>query len=388
MTTYKSPLADVFRPATQIQYSVVFLSSLMASQRRCGVIPEYTQPLLDEYLQTIEKANSLSELVDLVLLEQLTEEYHHETAALVDAWRESLPEGLVPYSYLGATSSNVIDCSMAAAARQYTQDLEELADRASKATDRVVTKLNGNLREGRTHGRVAYPVTVQATYDRFDTNLHYGLGMLTQMAPPGACAGPTGDYTTSTAAILPEVAHDVGTCMGISMDYTPTQLANRQLWLDFAYGLYRIVATCEQLATYHRLEATRDRFAEEFDEGKQKGSSSMPHKNNPIRSERICGLARVARGHLHALMETATSGWWERDLTNSSVEKTSLVGLADLAAFCLTETCEILENCEISGDYHLPEEAWSNAYLVGKQLEGEDPRQAYRDLQAKDRYDD
>ena len=82
-----------------------------------------------------------------------------------------------------------------------------------------------------------------------------------------------------------------------------------------------------------------------------------------------------------ALSETATSGWWERDLSNSSVEKTALVDLAHLAGFCLTETFEILDGMVLKESGKLDPRSLSHHLMVEAQLNGKDPDTAYRQIQ-------
>src|SRR5699024_1555236 len=221
------------------------------------------------------------------------------------------------------------------------------------------------MREGRTHGQIAAPVHVEDSYLRFWDHLQMSLAQLNDTGGgPGALDGPTG---LPHPVILPvrvgravaaHLASDVRT-------HHPTSLCG------------------EQPATYDRLESTNaiTRFQDTFAQGVQKGSSSMPHKVNPIRSERICGLARVARGHLMALSETATTGWWERDLSNSSVEHTALVDLAHLAGFCLTETFAILDGMVLKEPGKLDPRSLSHHLMVEAQLNGEDPDTAYRQIQ-------
>ena len=363
MPNYTSALSTPFQPESLRKYQTTVLNTVIKVQSDLGCLPR----LVSE--------DDLPKEVDEGRYEYLANKFKHETAGFVAAWREQLPKDLRPYGYLGMTSSNLIDCSMALAARQVTVNLMYYARTATQPTVRVAwDKLFGRVREGRTHGQTAAPVRRNAVYEAFSARLDYVLNALGESVPPGALRGPVGE---PDKRVLPDsVQQVVSSRLNIRLDRNATQIANRQEWLAWAFQLYQLIGVCEQLATHHRLESLSgiERFSEKFEEGTQKGSSSMPHKHNPIRSERICGLARVARGSFIALMETFTSSWWERDLTNSSVEKIALTQLVDLAGFILTETTEVL----ITAHHDLTEvtpsaEWWSHSRLVESQLNGINP---------------
>lgn len=369
MTVYKSDLTASLEPTEIRRHHLAVANTVMRQQARLKIIPE-------------SAADHLPQVVADQRAQHWAAEYKHETAGWVQAWREVLPDKALPYSYLGLTSSNLIDCSFAIATTEVNRRISGYISDQVALINRVLRTTDGWVREGRTHGQIAAPVNVGNTYRRFWTQIHTSLAHLNGTGGvPGALGGPTGQPHLE---VLPQqLVEAVAEDLGIDIDTKPTQIADRLQWLDWAYALYRIIACCEQLATYHRLESINgiDRFQEKFAQGVQKGSSSMPHKVNPIRSERICGLARVARGHLMALSETATTGWWERDLSNSSVEKTALVDLAHLAGFCLTETFEILDGMVLKESGKLDPRSLSHHLMVEAQLNGKDPDTAYRQIQ-------
>lgn len=365
--------------ATSRNYQQV-VQNLMIVQARTGITPLNPDELTDWFAKP--------PAVDLVLWQGMRVVHNHEITAWVAAWRSTLPAHFVPYSYLGLTSSNLIDCARAIAMEQVIRETDRIVDRILRITDELGNQLKGNLREGRTHGQAAAPVEQSAVYTRFSHRLVEGMHFLYDNRPPGALGGPTGN--PDQRVLDDGVRSYMAQALGISIDPFPTQVADRQRWLVFAQGLTRIIGTCEQLATHHRLESISsiDRFQESFNEGYQRGSSSMPHKRNPIRSERICGLARVARGHLHSLAESATNSWWERDLTNSSVERIAWYELVGLTGFILDETRQILAYGEVKatdltdiGDFE--EHIQSHHDLITRQLDGQDPDDAYREIQSR-----
>lgn len=363
MSRYTSKLSRVFQPETVRQYQVDVLNAVLMAQSAQGLIPV-----------TVD-LNQLPMAVPERRYRRLAREFNHETAGFVAAWRELLPEEFKPYGYLGMTSSNLIDCARAMAARDFTLEVVEYYERELEPAlvDQVI-KLDEAMREGRTHGQVAAPVYMKSIYETALDRIHRIIREMAQSIPPGALMGPVGK---PDARALPlSVRESVGRKLRVDLDHFPTQIADRQRWTAWAFQLYQLIAACEQVATHHRLESISgiDRFSEKFEAGVQRGSSSMPHKRNPIRSERICGLARVARGHLMALLETATCSWWERDLTNSSVEKTALVDLVDLTGFILQETAEVVQAAQWTTGTENPDARWfSHARLVESQLQGVNP---------------
>lgn len=309
---------------------------------------------------------------------------HHETAAWVQAWREQLPPEVVPYTYLGMTSSNLQDCAFAVLADDLIRHYDFVTTKIIDELSRLTGDLAGKLRGGRTHGQLAHPVWRSDVYARTSQELNVAIAHLNQSKPCGALGGPTGNPLGDVLGH--RVAQTAAEYLNIKLDSRPTQVASRLQFNRFAQEIYNLGAVVEQLAVYHRLESLSgiERFREGFDPTADKGSSSMPHKINPRRSERICGLARVNRGHLMAITETCSTLWWERDLSNSSVERTALRDLITTTSFMLQETLDILRTSTVSdGVEIMPDYVWDHKRLVGAQLRGEDPETTYRKLQAR-----
>lgn len=307
--------------------------------------------------------------------------YRHQTAGFVQAQRELIRDprhrDLV---YIGLTSSNLQDCSDALLWQQATQEIAL----ASVDCLQAVRELEGLHRDrsGRTHGRYAAPVALWRVYARFARDLTDDIERLFAEPLLGSLGGPVGD---GNDALIPPVLEMVEADLEIEIDRMSTQTSSRHRLGVAAANLTHLVGTCEQLATHHRLESISgiDGFAEGFAEG-QKGSSVMPHKRNPIRSERICGLARVARGHQQAVQETANTQWWERDLTNSSVEREAFWSLAGLTLYILQETRGVLRSCTLTPDFDWAAAGEPTAdELIRRVLQGENHEAVYREIQGR-----
>jgi adenylosuccinate lyase len=305
-------------------------------------------------------------------------EVQHETAGFVRALRELLPAESAPYLYLGLTSSDLMDTN---AALLWTEIKVELDDASQRLLDALMawTREPGQ-RMGRTHGRLAEPVLVGAPYIRAFRDLNDVRCDLNRHQIPGKMSGPVGGYNS---ALTPEVADAVAYNLDIPMDPNASQIVSRHYYRRVAADLIEMVSICETLATLHRLSAIQgvDTFAEQF-HTQQMGSSVMAHKRNPIASERICGLARVARANFAALLETWSTGWWERDLTNSSVERTAWIDLIMLTDYVLRQTAQVCNTgswrLDVPDDYQSPTDE-----LIQRQLDGHDFEAAYRDIQSR-----
>ncbi len=312
----------------------------------------------------------------------------HQTAGFIEAQREHILSRY-PYArreadliYLGLTSSNLLDCADAASWKLARTEIQEMARQAEEAAQEIEGRYKD--RPGRTHGRFAAPVAVGRVYDRFCRNLQQDRARLDFDSLWGSLGGPVGE---GNDALPPQVVELVARELSITIDPYATQTSSRHQFGVVAAALVQMVGTCEQLATHHRLESISgiDGFAEGFAEG-QRGSSVMPHKRNPMRSERVCGLARVARGHLAAILETANTQWWERDLTNSSVERTAFWSLASLTLYLLQETRDILREGTLTPS--LDWAAWGEPTadeLTRRVVQGESHEAVYREIQNRSR---
>lgn len=275
---------------------------------------------------------------DVQSWDQRTRETKHETAAWVDLMKDLMDEQVLGSSQLlwqGLTSSNLMDTADALIYNQAWQYISELAQVASGQLLALPVK----PRVGRTHGQRAEITRNGNIWRRIGYDLRYiGTPYLT-----GTFTGPTGDGDLM-------VSERACNRLRVLADQFPTQTTSRIRYADAAWCLYRLVGLAAQVGMNVRLLAREGLAAEGFVEGQQKGSSSMPHKRNPIASERLCGLERVARGHLGAVAETAFTQWEERDLTNSSVERESFWGLVRLAAFATLELTQLLHGLALFDD--------------------------------------
>jgi adenylosuccinate lyase len=247
----------------------------------------------------------------------------HDVAAFVDVLAESAgPAGR--WIHFGLTSSDVLDTALAlqlqAAGEVIVPAARELAAAlAERAHEHV-----GTVCVGRTHGVHAEPTTFGLKLAGFAFEAHRNAERLERafaQASVGAISGAVGTY----AATSPDFEERVLARLGLAREQVSTQVVPRDRHAELLQAIALAGAGLERFATEIRhLQRTEVREVEEpFAAGRQKGSSAMPHKRNPIVSERITGLARVLRGNASAAVENVAL-WHERDISHSGAERVIL----------------------------------------------------------------
>jgi len=247
----------------------------------------------------------------------------HDVAAFVDVLSaDAGPAGR--WIHFGLTSSDVLDTALAlqlkAAGEVVVPAARELAGAlAGRAREHV-----GTVCVGRTHGVHAEPTTFGIKLAGLAMEAARNAERLERafaQVAVGAVSGAVGTY----ASHGPRFEEEVLERLGLEREPVSTQVVARDRHAELLGAIALAAAGLERLALEIRhLQRTEVREAEEpFRAGAQKGSSAMPHKRNPIVSERICGLARVLRGNAHAALEDVAL-WHERDISHSGAERVIL----------------------------------------------------------------
>jgi adenylosuccinate lyase len=243
----------------------------------------------------------------------------HDTAAFVDVLAASAGEP-GRWIHYGLTSSDVVDTGLAlqikAAGELILPDARALvAELAAKAREHVLT-----LCAGRTHGIHAEPTTFGIKLAGFAFEAHRNVERLERafaQASVGALSGAVGTYSATS----PDFERRVLTRLGLQLESVSTQVVPRDRHADLVQAIALAGSGLERLATEirHLARTELSEAREPFGAG-QKGSSAMPHKRNPIKTEQITGLARLLRGYASAAVEDVAL-WHERDISHSSVER-------------------------------------------------------------------
>ena len=259
---------------------------------------------------------------------------NHDTAAFVDLVQSKIgmPEGA--WIHYGLTSSDVVDTAlchtitraMDIVITEATALRDALTARAKESVDMPIT--------GRTHGMHAEPTTYGAKFALFalqvQRDIERAKNARTAIAV-GKLSGAVGTYSN----IDPKVEAYV--CEKLGLTPVPaTQVIARDRHAEVLYACAALGTSMEQFAleVRHLARTEVGEASEPFAKG-QKGSSAMPHKRNPVLSERLCGLARVLRGYLQAGLEDVAL-WHERDISHSSVERIIMPDALQLTVYMLS----------------------------------------------------
>ncbi len=280
--------------------------------------------------------------VDAARIAELDAQVSHETAAFVSQVQETCgDEGR--FIHYGLTSYDVVDTAQGIAMRDACDVLDGGLHPLVAVIKRKALDHRDTICMGRSHGIHAEPTTFGAKlagyafeFSRHTERLHF----VRRQVAVGTLSGPVGSY----ASVPPSVEAHVLAAVGLAPEPAPTQITNRDRHAEYLNLLALIGASIERLSTEIRhLARTEVREAEEpFEQGAQKGSSSMPHKRNPWRSERLAGLARLLRGYAQAGLESVMT-WHERDIAQSSVERVALVDASCVCDFAIAEITEIID---------------------------------------------
>ena len=259
---------------------------------------------------------------DVERVGEILQRTRHDMTAFLGALTESLgPEGR--WLHLGLTSNDVWDTAAGLQLRDAADLLEEEIDKLVEVLKGKALEHKDTIMMGRTHGVHAEPITfglkLAIWWDEMRRNRER-LAQARESVAVGKLSGAVGTHATVPPSI------EARACQRLGLQPAPVsnQIVQRDRHAQFVTTLAVIAASLEKFATEIRgLQRTEIREVEEpFAEG-QTGSSAMPHKRNPELTERVCGLARLIRGHAVTALENVAL-WGERDISHSSAERVIL----------------------------------------------------------------
>ena len=272
----------------------------------------------------------------------------HDVAAFVQVVAESVGRA-GRWVHFGLTSSDVLDTGLALQLRDACDLLLERLERLLAVVKRTALANRDVVMAGRTHGVVAEPTSFghkvalwAFELDRDRDRLRRGR----EAVGVGAISGAVGTY----AQVDPRVEEEVCARLGLRAAEASSQIVARDRHAELMAALAITASTLDAMATEIRhLARTEVREVQEPFATGQKGSSAMPHKRNPVRCERVTGLARVIRGNLQAALEN-TVLWHERDISHSSAERVILPDSTIALHFMLSEMREVIGGLEVYPD--------------------------------------
>ncbi|MFH0916074.1 MAG: adenylosuccinate lyase [bacterium] len=282
---------------------------------------------------------------DVDRVNEIEETTQHDVIAFLSCVAENVGDAS-KYIHYGLTSSDVLDTGLALQLRAAGALLEEETKRLGRILQRRALEHRDTVMIGRTHGVHAEPITFGMVLGLWAFEVRRGLERLeraTHQVAVGKISGAVGSY----ANVDPQVEQFTMSILDLGVDPISTQIVQRDRHAEFMAALALLASTIEKIALqvrhYQRTEVLE---AEEYFSPGQKGSSAMPHKRNPIISERLCGQARIIRANMLAAFENIAL-WHERDISHSSAERIILPDSTILLHYMLKKVCWLVDKLNV-----------------------------------------
>jgi adenylosuccinate lyase len=279
--------------------------------------------------------------VDVQRVLEIEKEVKHDVIAFTTNVAEHVGRE-ARYLHFGLTSNDVVDTAQGLLIKDASKLLLEDLDRLAAVLKKRAHEFKHTPMVGRTHGIHAEPITfgvkIAIWYAECQRNRER-LAYAAEQMRVGKTSGAVGIYSHLSPAIEKKILAK----LGLKPSPAESQVIQRDRHAFYVSTLAVIAASLEKIGLEVRgLQRTEVREVEEFFSAKQKGSSAMPHKRNPVTAEQICGLARVVRANAQAAFENVAL-WHERDISHSSVERVILPDSTILLDYMLNKTTNLVE---------------------------------------------
>jgi len=286
-------------------------------------------------------------------VKEIEAEINHDLMAMVKAYSEQCEGDAGKYIHLGATSADITDTALALQLKDFIKFLEQDLYDLRKTLVKLADRHKRTVCIGRTHAQHAVPTTYGLKFAIWAEEVQRHIDRLKECKPRILVGQMTGAVGTQ-AALGPKamkIQELVMKYLGLGSVNVSNQVIQRDRHAEFLLNLALIGETLNKINTEIRnLQRTEiDEVAEGFRKGKQVGSSTMPHKRNPILCERICGLSRIIRADALAALDNITL-WHERDLTNSAPERIIIPEACILIDYMLIKSIDVLKHLEFKPD--------------------------------------
>lgn len=333
----RKEMADIWTLENQFQAWLEVELAACNAWSKLGKIPK------EDVEKLYEKAS-----FDVNRIKEIEKETKHDVVAFTRSVSESLGEEK-KWVHYGLTSTDVVDTANGYRLKQANEILRSDIQHMIDVLARKAKKHKYTVMMGRTHGVHAEPTTFGLKCALWYAEMKRNLERFEKAAKNvefGKMSGSVGTF----ANIPPEVEESVCEELGLSPAPISTQTLQRDRHADYISTLALIGSTMEKIAVEIRhLQRSEVREAEEFFGENQKGSSSMPHKRNPVSSENISGCSRILRGYMMSAYENIPL-WHERDISHSSVERIILPDATILLDYMLNRFSGVVEKLTIYED--------------------------------------
>jgi adenylosuccinate lyase len=338
----RKELKDLFGETKRLQYLLDVEAALARAHARVGNIPKSAAN------EITNKAST--KFIKVKRVNKIELETKHDIMAVTRALAEKCSGDAGKYIHLGATSYDIVDTANALQFAESTEYIRKELKNLRNTLLNLAKKHKKTIMVGRTHGQHTIPITfglkmagyameIERHLERlFECKSRLLVGKLSGAVGTGAALGP------KALKIQEEMLKE----LKLGVEDVSTQIVCRDRYIELLGVLCNIALSMEKFATEIR-NLQRDEIgeiAEAFETKNQVGSSTMPHKRNPITCEQICGLARTIRGFITPTYENAIQ-WHERDLCNSSAERFIIPHSIILTDWIVYKTNSVFKNIKI-----------------------------------------
>lgn len=333
----RAAVRRIFDEETRLQKMLDVEAALSRAHAKVGNIPKKAADVISS------RANL--KYVSVARVKEIEAEIHHDVMAVVKALSEQCGDA-GKYVHLGATSNDITDTALALQFKEYLVFLEDDLGKLKKALLKQANAHKNTVCVGRTHAQHSIPTTyglkfaiyaaeVQRHIDRIrECKRRILVGQMT------GAVGTQASFKDKGIKIQELVMKD----LGINSVLVSNQVIQRDRHAEFLLNLALIAETLNKICTEIRnLQRTEIGEVSEGFRKKQVGSSTMPHKRNPIYAERVCGLSRIIKANALVALDNIPL-WHERDLTNSAPERIIFPESCILTDYILNVTVDLIEN--------------------------------------------
>ena len=319
-----------------------------------------TQTLAEAGMVPKAAAKAIKQRADFKLnrIQEIEAEVRHDVIAFTTAVAEIVGPHARWFHY-GLTSNDVVDTAQALLIGQASDIIAQDLQRLSEVLERRAWEFKDTPMVGRTHGVHAEPITFGLKLANWYSEVQRNIVRFERAAEEmrvGKFSGAVGTF----AYLSPELEEKICKRLGLQAAAVSSQVIQRDRHAYYIATLAVVACTLDKIATEIRhLQRTEVREAEEYFSEKQKGSSAMPHKRNPVTFEQISGLARVVRSNAQAAFENVAL-WHERDISHSSVERVIFPDSTTLVDYMLHKTSNLIDTMFV-----YPERMKSNLESTG-----------------------
>jgi adenylosuccinate lyase len=302
-----------------------------------------TETLAEAGLVPKDAAKAIRERAGFKLerIQEIEAEVRHDVIAFTTAVAEIVGPHARWFHY-GLTSNDVVDTAQALLIQQASAIIAVDLERLAEVLKRRAWEFKDTPQIGRTHGVHAEPITFGFKLANWYSETQRNIERF-RAAAEGMRVGKFSGAVGTFAHLSPELEEKICARLGLKAADISSQIIQRDRHAHYVATLAVIASTLDKIATEIRhLQRTEVREAEEFFSEKQKGSSAMPHKRNPVTCEQISGLARVVRSNAQAAFENVPL-WHERDISHSSVERVILPDSTTLVDYLLQKTTHLID---------------------------------------------